>query len=1368
MKIFFSRLAMLALLLCGAGGVSAENVTFEVSSWDDVNKKVVIKTETRDCIVLEGKNAEWQALGTVGQETWYVVKGRAQRKVLVIFGTVHLVLTDGCEMRSSHVKLEYRNGAKLHVHGVPNAKAPGELSVWHYLFQDPYSNAAAIGGGGGEGSDMGSLYVHSGVVTASNSNYYGYGAGVGGGKGSGIHPEAEVVVYSGLLEAYGSYYGAGIGGGDKANQGGPVIIYGGTVEAQGDDYGAGIGGGDGKNSNYGNGGVVKIYGGNVKARGYLSDDYYTKYDGSGIGGGRNGRGGDVHIYGGTVEAYGGRDNAGIGGGGGCWGGICEITGGVVKARGGKSGSRTSPAIGGGYSGNGGNVKITGGQVMVAKIGEGRGTSALIGGGGGQSDGTLDIGPGLKVNWSKDSKFYYNITSADGKTLETDASKRGEKCVNPDYAFAEISLCDHQGTGATYKQLDDTQHSVVCKACAFEGKENHKFTDGKCVCGKEEKKAPETWTITIHKTTDGKTYTKEEEKVVKGQEYVLPVPQPKEGLIFMGYLLDTSVDGIEMKDSEWGSLRDGGEVVKPNYDLTYYARYRYDYTTEWTWNDECTAASVKVSNAILNDSQTLTATISEMADERVEPTETSLGEYHYNAVATLNRGTGVTYQFADQETLSYYNIPRYEMTLDASASNNTEVLEQYEDLPCDVTINNLTLKKDNKIHPLCLPFSLSDLTGTPLAGATIYQWKSGTLDSSTKKYTAAFETATTVSAGNPCFYLFGSGTDIEDPKFENVVIEDVWGGAIQEQYGELIGSYDLGDISDANKGMALVVDDGQLDFSEMTTGFGNFFVIPQERAENGTLAINTLRLEFGSTIIEKRIAEDWKGEGTEKSPYLISNSYDLNLMATSFNGPEAAKFSGKYFLQTADVEFDKTVENNYTAVRSFTGHYDGAGYTIGGLNIHVMGSWHASLFGELESSATVKNVVIQNSTFKGPSAAAVAGGVYHGSHIENCHVLKDVTVEAAETDAGGILGAINSESALVTGCTSQAAVKGFSGVGGVVGIVTSGTVANSIYLGSSVSGSANTNAVAGYRKSGVLENCYYTSPTLKDDLAKLMPMEGQDNTDFLTQLAARDKFLMKTNGLTEEQIGYDLTMNGRVFGASQQADGTWKSKAYPACLPFEVNILEQYGDTEDMKIYTAHMIDLDNKVLQFTNDVPMIEAGRPYVVVINKGSFTLTGKNITVVAEPKEPQAVYSAVDHSKQIGWWKGTFKKIDNDGAIAENAHIIQPDGMFKRIVKKYSKVFVNPYRGYLSTLETLAFEDFFTKYKHTEDGIEEGDETDFPADEYDSDGEMEDETGISPIMQTIDSDGTSHYYDLQGRQLNGKLNKGIYIQNGKKIIIK
>ena len=39
-----------------------------------------------------------------------------------------------------------------------------------------------------------------------------------------------------------------------------------------------------------------------------------------------------------------------------------------------------------------------------------------------------------------------------------------------------------------------------------------------------------------------------------------------------------------------------------------------------------------------------------------------------------------------------------------------------------------------------------------------------------------------------------------------------------------------------------------------------------------------------------------------------------------------------------------------------------------------------------------------------------------------------------------------------------------------------------------------------------------------------------------------------------------------------------------------------------------------------------------------------------------------------------------------------------------------------------------------------------------------------VAPTIHTIDRDGTHNYYDLQGRRLNGKPNKGIYIENGKK----
>ena len=45
---------------------------------------------------------------------------------------------------------------------------------------------------------------------------------------------------------------------------------------------------------------------------------------------------------------------------------------------------------------------------------------------------------------------------------------------------------------------------------------------------------------------------------------------------------------------------------------------------------------------------------------------------------------------------------------------------------------------------------------------------------------------------------------------------------------------------------------------------------------------------------------------------------------------------------------------------------------------------------------------------------------------------------------------------------------------------------------------------------------------------------------------------------------------------------------------------------------------------------------------------------------------------------------------------------------------------------------------------------------------------TGIQPVIQTIDTDGTSRYFDLQGRQLTEKPAKGFYIKDGKKYLNK
>lgn len=54
----------------------------------------------------------------------------------------------------------------------------------------------------------------------------------------------------------------------------------------------------------------------------------------------------------------------------------------------------------------------------------------------------------------------------------------------------------------------------------------------------------------------------------------------------------------------------------------------------------------------------------------------------------------------------------------------------------------------------------------------------------------------------------------------------------------------------------------------------------------------------------------------------------------------------------------------------------------------------------------------------------------------------------------------------------------------------------------------------------------------------------------------------------------------------------------------------------------------------------------------------------------------------------------------------------------------------------------------------------------DYEGDIPFTESDGIQPIIQTIDANGVSRYFDLQGRMLNGKPDRGIFIENGKKIV--
>ena len=213
----------------------------------------------------------------------------------------------------------------------------------------------------------------SGTVTLN----LGTGATLTASRGIAVHDGNSLTIDgTGTLNANiasQQNYDAAIGGGNKSNAG-TIIINGGTINAYSRNNGAAIGGGYESN-----GGNIIINGGTVNA-----DSKTNKSMGAGIGGGIVGDGGNITINGGTITAK-SYNGTGIGGGYNGNGGIITITGGNITATAGNY----SAGIGGGRYGNAGTISITGG--IINACGEWKAGAGI--GGGGTDDSSTSAGSG---------------------------------------------------------------------------------------------------------------------------------------------------------------------------------------------------------------------------------------------------------------------------------------------------------------------------------------------------------------------------------------------------------------------------------------------------------------------------------------------------------------------------------------------------------------------------------------------------------------------------------------------------------------------------------------------------------------------------------------------------------------------------------------------------------------------------------------------------------------------------------------------------------------------------------------------------------------------------------------------------------------
>ncbi len=191
-----------------------------------------------------------------------------------------------------------------------------------------------------------------------------------------------------------------------------------------------------------------------------------------------------------------------------------------------------------------------------------------------------------------------------------------------------------------------------------------------------------------------------------------------------------------------------------------------------------------------------------------------------------------------------------------------------------------------------------------------------------------------------------------------------------------------------------------------------------------------------------------GTGTEADPFVIKTAEQLAYLSAQVKAKES--YEGKYFVLAANIDLGK---NAWTPIgiyygsssednTLFKGSFDGKGYTVSGIKVECQeddknNGVYAGLFGDVETTGYIKNIVIADSaieskkSYAGALVGCMTGGVLEGIVINN-----DVTVSGVAS-LGGVAGRIVDCDAKYLVNNAKLTVSGDSNssyVGGITGVI----------------------------------------------------------------------------------------------------------------------------------------------------------------------------------------------------------------------------------------------------------------------------------------------------------------------------------------------
>jgi len=183
------------------------------------------------------------------------------------------------------------------------------------------------------------------------------------------------------------------------------------------------------------------------------------------------------------------------------------------------------------------------------------------------------------------------------------------------------------------------------------------------------------------------------------------------------------------------------------------------------------------------------------------------------------------------------------------------------------------------------------------------------------------------------------------------------------------------------------------------------------------------------ILAAQVAEQPEGAGTLENPYQVANFNNLLWIGQS------SGYWSLHYIQTANIDASASTQLDlgagWTPIGNggtmFTGSYDGGGYEIQGLYLSRASIFYIGMFG-YANAAKLSRIHLRDINMRGFVYAGGLVGVLTGGSMNNCSATGSII---GNTVVGGLVGYANHHS-VITNCYSQVAVQGVEHVGGLAG------------------------------------------------------------------------------------------------------------------------------------------------------------------------------------------------------------------------------------------------------------------------------------------------------------------------------------------------